>query len=405
MASLVNADLHIHSKYARGTSINMEIPLLAQQSKLKGINLLATGDCIHRKWLDHLKETLSGKDGIYEYDEMKFVLQTEVQDKNRVHQIIFLPDFSKAEELREKLMRHSPNIDADGRPWLRLNGEEIAETVLGCEGLIGPAHAFTPYFGILAHFSSLKECYGKFANNVHFLELGLSADSLMADKISELHRVAFLSNSDSHSPYPIRLAREFNVIEIEDFTFTSFKKAIEKEGGKGIKLNCGFYPQHGKYYATRCKNCPTYYTLEEAIKLKWRCQKCKGSIKKGVSDRIKELSDSDGNPNRAKYIHIYPLSEIIAVAHGIENPSSVKVSGIWQSLIEKFGNEIEILINAKEDEIKRIDEKTAIYIKAFREDKIEHIPGGGGVYGKLLPLGQKANIDVFKKQQKSLMEF
>jgi uncharacterized protein (TIGR00375 family) len=336
---------------------------------------------------------------------MKFVLQTEVQDKNAVHQIIFLPSFSKAEELREKLIRHSTNIDADGRPWLKLNGEEIAEKVLECGGMIGPAHAFTPYFGIFAHFNKLEDCYGKYAKNVHFLELGLSADSPMADHISELHKISLLSNSDAHSPYPVRLAREFNVIEMEDFTFESFRKAIEKKGGSGIKLNCGFYPQHGKYYATRCKNCPSYFTLEEAISLKWKCQKCKGPIKKGVVDRIKELSDSSGNPNRAKYIHIYPLAEIIAVAHGIENPSSVRVSRIWQAFIEKFGNEIQILINAAIEDIAKIDEKTAVYVKAFREDKIEHVPGGGGVYGKLLPLGKKGEVNFFKKEQKSLMEF
>jgi len=382
----------------------MEIPLLARQSKLKGIGLLATGDCIHRKWLDHLKESLEGE-GIYEHGGMKFVLQTEVQDKNAVHQIIFLPSFSKAEELREKLMRHSSNIDADGRPWLKLNGEEIAEKVLECGGMIGPAHAFTPYFGIFAHFNKLADCYGKYAKNVHFMELGLSADSLMADHISELHRVAFLSNSDSHSPYPVRLAREFNVLEMEDFTFNSFRKSIEREGGKGIKLNCGFFPQHGKYYMTRCKNCPSYFTLEEAVNLNWKCPKCKGQIKKGVVDRIKELSDSEGNPNRAKYIHSFPLAEIIAVAHGIENPSSVRVSRIWQSFIEKFGNEIAVLINASIGDIEKIDGLTAEYVQAFREDNIEHVPGGGGVYGKLLPLGKKAEVSFLKKEQKSLMEF
>lgn len=404
MALILNADLHIHSKYARGTSINMEIPLLAEQAKHKGIQLLATGDCIHGKWLEHLKANLSG-DGIYEHNGTKFVMQTEVQDNNRVHHIIFLPSISKAQELREKLLRHSTNLDADGRPWLRLNGEQIAEFALGCGGLIGPSHGFTPYFGIYAHFNKLQECYGKHTKDIHFLELGLSADSPLADQISELHRVTFLSNSDSHSPYPVRLAREFNKIELEDFSFEAFRKALQKEGGSGIKLNCGFYPEHGKYHMTRCKNCLYFYNFEDAVKFKWRCQNCGNVIKKGVSDRIKELADTSGNPNRAEYIHIYPLAEIIATAHMIANANSTSVSRIWQRFVEKFGNEIEVLINAPVEEIRKIDERTAQYIQAFRENKIQNTPGGGGVYGKLLPLGDKAKVEYFTKKQMTLEEF
>ncbi|MBN2095675.1 MAG: TIGR00375 family protein [Candidatus Aenigmarchaeota archaeon] len=399
-----NADLHIHSKYARGTSNDMEIPLLAKQAKLKGITLLGTGDCIHGKWLGHIKENLSGE-GIYDREGTKFVMQTEVQDNQRVHHIIFLPSISKAEELREKLMRHSSNLDADGRPWLKLNGEEIAEFVISCGGLIGPAHAFTPYFGVYAHNDTLQSCYGKNTKSIQFLELGLSADSILANGILELKGVTFLSNSDCHSPYPLRLAREFNRLRLEDFTFEEFAKALRGENGRGVILNCGFYPEHGKYHATRCKTCLAFYSLDDAIRHKWRCQNCGGVIKKGVADRIRELSSYEGNPNRPKYIHIYPLTEIIATAYGITTLSSSRVSRIWEMFVEKFGNEIEVLINAPIEEIAKIDEKTAQYIRAFREDKIEHIPGGGGVYGKLLPLGQKAEVEQFKKKQMNLGDF
>ncbi|HIE41229.1 MAG TPA: phosphotransferase [Candidatus Aenigmarchaeota archaeon] len=314
----INADLHIHSKYARAVSQKMEISILAKQAKLKGVDLLATGDCLHIKWLKHLRENLYGE-GIFECNGMNFILQTEVQDKNRVHHVILLPSFSKLLELREKFLKFSRNIDSDGRPWLNLNGEEIAEKVLECNCLIGPAHAFTPYFGIYAHFNSLKACYGPYTKKLAFLELGLSADSYLADKISELHKLTFLSNSDSHSPFPLRLAREFNRMKIRDLSFEELKKAFFQENGRKVILNAGFYPEHGKYHLTRCKNCLTFYKLEDAKKLNWKCATCGGVIKKGVRDRIEEIADNKENPNRARYIHIYPLTEIIATAYGIKN--------------------------------------------------------------------------------------
>jgi uncharacterized protein (TIGR00375 family) len=400
----INADLHIHSKYAQAVSEKMEIPTLAEQAKLKGVDLLATGDCLHKKWLEHLKENLNGNE-IFECNGTKFVLQVEVQDKNKVHHVILLPSFSKVLELREKFIRYSKNINSDGRPWLDLNGEEIAEKVLECDGLIGPAHAFTPYFGIYAHFGSLKDCYGSYTKKLAFLELGLSADSYLADKISELHELTFLSDSDSHSPFPLRLAREFNRIRIKEITFKELKKAFFQENGRKVILNAGFYPEHGKYHLTRCKNCLLFYKLEDAKKLNWKCANCGGTIKKGVKDRIEEISDSNGNPNRVKYIHIYPLIEIIAVAHNTKNFYSKKVSEIWENFINKFGNEIRVLIDVPINELEKIDREVARYIEAFRNDEIEQIPGGAGVYGKLLPLGKKAKVEFFKYRQKSLSEY
>lgn len=56
-----------------------------------------------------------------------------------------------------------------------------------------------------------------------FLELGLSADTNMADRIEELQDIVFLTNSDAHSPWPHRLGREFNRLKLDDFSYTSLK--------------------------------------------------------------------------------------------------------------------------------------------------------------------------------------
>ena len=45
------ADLHIHSKYSRATSKDMDIEHLAGWAKIKGISMLGTGDFTHPQWL------------------------------------------------------------------------------------------------------------------------------------------------------------------------------------------------------------------------------------------------------------------------------------------------------------------------------------------------------------------
>src|SRR5687767_5241098 len=52
------ADLHIHSKYSRACSRDLELPNLAYWARRRGIRLLGTGDVTHPAWLAHLHESL-----------------------------------------------------------------------------------------------------------------------------------------------------------------------------------------------------------------------------------------------------------------------------------------------------------------------------------------------------------
>ena len=212
---LVNADFHIHSCFSMASSKDMLIKNIAPKAKLKGLNLLGTGDALHPGWLDIIEEstTYSG-DGIYSREDMDFVLTTEVEGKNKIHHLIIIPDIDTARELSEKLP--SNNKAADGRPKTNLDGAEILELVRQHDCLIGPAHAFTPWTGMYKSFDSIYDCYEK---KVDFVELGLSADTFMADCVSELKDFTFLTNSDAHSPWPHRLGREFNQIELKDISF------------------------------------------------------------------------------------------------------------------------------------------------------------------------------------------
>lgn len=391
----VNTDLHLHGLYSSAVSDRMVPEVIAEQAPLKGLQLVATGDILNNRWIKLIKEKLKqNENGILAAENgTKFILQTEVEDKNRVHHIILFPEFSKVEEVREALKTKCKDLDTEGRPKIWLNGEDIAEICVKAECLIGFSHAFTPFFGLYSKYNSYKECYGSFWKNIYFMELGLSADTNMADRISELHDLTFTSNSDCHSPWPNKLGREFNRFKIKEISFEEIKMALKRENERCCTLNAKFNPLEGKYHKTRCMGCLAFYEPQQAIKLKWRCPNCSKPIKKGVDFRIEELATipfGQHPDHRPECIHIIPLSEIIALALGIKNAWSIKVQEEWKKYINEFGNEISILLNVEIKDLKRINPTIAKYIQYFRENKIKYIPGGAGVYGKLLKPGEEA---------------
>ena len=369
----------------------MDLPTLATEAARKGMQLLGTGDCLHPNWLQGIKE-LEEQNGFFYYKRgdagnppTQFVLTVEVEDERRVHHLLIVPSISKAEELYESFRTCSPDIDADGRPSLRLSGEEIAEQAKDAEALIGPCHAFTPWTAVYAYHQSLRECYGAMVGGISFVELGLSADSSYADRIEELRPLTFLTNSDAHSPHPIRLAREFNRFYVADMGFDELKAAIQRRGGRKPVLNVGIPPQEGKYNESACIRCYTHYSLSDAITSRWRCE-CGGLIKKGVRDRVDELANADGThpDHRPPYVHLIPLAEIIGLAVH-KSPSSLAVKEIWESLLAAFGTEVNVLVDVPIADFYvahgTLDERVVGAIKAFREGEIQVIPGGGGRYG------------------------
>jgi uncharacterized protein (TIGR00375 family) len=379
---LVNADLHIHSKYSMATSPKMDLPTLARESKKKGIQLVATGDCIHSRWLSEIKK-YKEEDGIFELNGTHFVLTTEVEDINQVHHLLIVPSVSKAEELYESMKSRSNNMDSDGRPNVRLNGEEIAQVSKDAGALIGPAHAFTPWTAMYAYHNSLKDCYGDLSEYIYFIELGLSADTSYADRILELGCLTFLSNSDAHSPYVNKLAREFNRFEMNTICFDELKMAIVREKGRRPVLNVGMYPEEGKYNESACTRCYKHYTIRESTIKSWKCS-CGGRIKKGVKDRVNELAtfDRPQHPaHRPLYLHLIPLSEIIAMALGKGN-NTKGVQKIWNILIERYGSEVAVLVDADIMD-SGVDERVVNAIIAFREGRVKVHPGGGGQYGRV----------------------
>ncbi|WP_407380320.1 TIGR00375 family protein [Methanobrevibacter sp.] len=384
----VNADFHIHSCFSMASSKDMLIKNIAPKAKLKGLSLLGTGDGLHPKWLDIIEEnTVNSAEGIYSTDDADFVITTEIEGKNKIHHLIIIPDITIAREISEKLPSKNKNVD--GRPKTNLNGAEILELVREYDCLIGPAHAFTPWTGMYKSFDSIYDCYEK---KVDFVELGLSADTYMADTVGELKDFTFLSNSDAHSPWPHRLGREFNQMELQDISFSSIKHAIKHSD---IKANYGLVPNLGKYHMTACTKCFKLVDPEIAKSAKMKCG-CGGRIKKGVDYRISEISDFDEphSPDfRPPYVHLMPLAELISTVYG-KGVTTKTVQNIWQKLVDAFGSEIDALINADISDIERIDLNVSKAIEAFRNNTIDVTPGGGGKYGEI-------NFDLEAKEKNS----
>jgi uncharacterized protein (TIGR00375 family) len=409
---IINADLHIHSRFSGATSDKMNIETISLEAPRKGINVVATGDCLHSGWMKEIKQCKVIDDGTFELNGTRFILSTEIEDQRRVHHLLYFPCFSSVEEFKEKIKSKSKNLETDGRPNINLGGEELASIAKDLDILIGPAHAFTPWTAMYAYHSTLKDCYGDLTDYISFIELGLSADTDFADKIKELHRLTFLTNSDSHSPHPVRLAREFNRLMVNDTTFNEVKKAILRVGGNKPVLNVGLPPQEGKYHESACISCFTHYTLEEAQRRRWKCS-CGKRIKKGVKDRINEMADFKEpiHPeHRPPYIHLIPLAEIITKAVGQHNPFTQTVNKRWNELITAFGNEINVLIDVNIDEIAKVTAPAITEsIQAFREKKVIIKPGGGGQYGIIELPNKDSEAQYFylgpKDKQTTLLEY
>jgi len=401
---LVNLDLHIHSRYSMAVSADMQLPEIARGAARKGVKIMATGDCLHPLWLDAIKK-LPKADGLFLLDDTYFVLSVEVEDNSRVHHLIFLPDTAKAKQLQEAFAPHSTNLSADGRPRLHLNGAEIADHVLEAGGLMGPAHAFTPWTGIFAYFRSLAECYQEKAQQIRFIELGLSADTDYADRIAELSSRTFLSNSDAHSPRASKLAREFNQMDLLDFSYQDLILAIKREGGRRPTKNVGLFPEEGKYNRTACTRCYRQYSLKQKGELMGRCPDCGGQIKLGVADRVNLLADYEqpAHPShRPPYQHIIPLAEIIALALGHKSAMTAGVQKRWSELTAEK-TEIEILMQADLAQLKA-EPRVIEAIQNFRMGRVEVLPGGGGRYGEVR-LAEHVRAVGQKGGQRSLFDY
>ncbi|NIM44280.1 MAG: DNA helicase UvrD [Nitrososphaeria archaeon] len=394
-------DLHLHSKYSRATSQNMDIENLARYGKLKGLNLLGTGDFTHPLWLEELKSKLElvQDTGLYRYTDILFMLTAEVSTiyeqagkVRKIHHIIHVPSFEAVDQINEKLEKHG-SLYLDGRPTFNnLTSPELVEIVMECcdDSVVIPAHLWTPWFSCLGSksgFDSVEECYQDQVKHIYAVETGLSSDPGMNFRLSALDKYTLVSNSDSHSPWPWRIGREANAFELDEVTFWKIFQAVKKKDRKRFLYTIEFFPEEGKYHYDGHRKCGVSMAPQDSMKLGGVCPRCGRMLTIGVLNRVEELADRPEGfiPEESiPYKSLVPLSEIISVARGVKTYSQA----LWKEyfkITEKLGDELYILLEAPEEELsKTLPERIAEGILRVRKSQIKFNPGHDGQYGEVL---------------------
>ena len=401
------ADLHIHSRFSMATSKEGTPENLDFWARKKGISLIGTGDFTHPVWREELKERLvSEGNGLYrlrdEYvkedsrkfpgEGTRFVISGEISSiykKNgktrKVHNVILLPSLEAADAMAQRLEKIG-NIHSDGRPILGLDSHDLLEMMLDVcpEGILIPAHIWTPHFSVLgakSGFDSVEECFEELAPYIHALETGLSSDPAMNWRISKLDRYQLVSNSDAHSPS--KLGREANLLDI-DCSYEGLYRAIQT--GEGLEGTVEFFPEEGKYHFDGHRKCGVSLSPVEAERLGGICPVCGKKLTMGVDHRVEQLADrAEGfvKKDGKKYESLVPLPEVISACMGYSTASK-KVQGCFEQMIQTLGTEFDILRNVPSEDIKSCaGERIAEGIENVRTGNVKRIPGYDGEYGKI----------------------
>ena len=401
------ADLHIRSRFSMATSKEGTPENLDFWARKKGISLIGTGDFTHPVWREELKERLvSEGNGLYRLKDAyvkeesrkfpgegtRFVVSGEISSiykKNgktrKVHNVILLPSLEAADAMAQRLEKIG-NIHSDGRPILGLDSHDLLEMMLDVcpEGILIPAHIWTPHFSVLgakSGFDSVEECFEELAPYIHALETGLSSDPAMNWRISKLDRYQLVSNSDAHSPS--KLGREANLLDI-DCSYEGLYRAIQT--GEGLEGTVEFFPEEGKYHFDGHRKCGVSLSPVEAERLGGICPVCGKKLTMGVDHRVEQLADrAEGfvKKDGKKYESLVPLPEVISTCMGY-SAASKKVQGCFEQMIQTLGTEFDILRNVPSEDIKSCaGERIAEGIENVRTGNVKRIPGYDGEYGKI----------------------
>lgn len=423
-------DFHIHSKYSRATSRDMEPEMLAFWAGIKGIKILGTGDFTHPFWIKELKEKLEpAEQGLYKLknskvelklnskvpesfalsfdrrilEDLRFILTAEISSiyskggkVRRIHNIIFAPSFEIAEKINTELEKIG-NIRSDGRPILGLDSKELLKIILNIspKAVLVPAHAWTPWFSIFGSksgFDTIEECFDEYAPYIFAIETGLSSDPAMNWRLSKLDNISLVSNSDAHSPE--NLGREANIFEGERIDYDSIINALKKKESSAVQKTfplkfvstVEFFPEEGKYHYDGHRLCGVSLNPEETKKYRGICPICGKPVVIGVLNRVNELADRAIGEKPANFVpfrNLIPLREIIADALGVgKNAKSVNKE--YFNLISRLGSEFQILTESLISDIEGASSAViAQGVHRVRGGKVSLTPGFDGEYGKI----------------------
>ena len=397
------ADLHVHSSYAYATSRDLNFENLSSWARIKGIDLLASADFTQPEWFEESRAKLTDTgDGLYEHDGVKFILGTEVSCVARVngrgrrtHMLAFAPSLDTVARINVALAERGAKLDGDGRPTLKLTPRDLLEMLLGIDPrcFVIPAHVWTPWFGLFGSksgFDSLEECFGDLSEHVIAVETGLSADPTMCWRVPDLDDLSIVSFSDAHS-LP-KLARELTIFNGD----LSYDGVVESLRSQDIAYTVEFFPEEGKYHLSGHRKCGVRYEPEEVATIGSACPVCGRTMTLGVMQRVEELSRREATSQvsedglvvsangRPPYRSLVSLQQVLSETLGF-GVNTKRVRTAYMSLIETFGNEMKVLVDASTadlaDALPSHGPKLAEGIERVRSGSIHIEPGFDGQFG------------------------
>ncbi len=395
------ADLHIHSRYSRATSPDMNLDAIAMWARLKGIDIVGTGDFTHPKHFASIEERLKeAENGLYALkgskgdNPVRFMLSAEVSNiykqdgkTRKIHCLIFAPSIKVAKKINSSLARLG-NIASDGRPIFGFSAKDLLKITLDAseDALLVPAHAWTPWFSIFGSksgFDSIEECFAELSPHIRAIETGLSSNQRMNRRLSSLDEITLISNSDAHSPQ--KLGREANVFDSR-MDYREIIDILRKKDRKRFLYTVEFFPEEGKYHYDGHRECGVCMSPEETKKAKGICPVCGKGLTVGVLNRVSELADRPtGFPDAGAIPEkeLVPLQEILSETLDC-GTASAKVQKEYKRLVSIAGSEFSLLLDASEAELRDIaGDKTAEAVIMVRKGELKIIPGFDGEYGKV----------------------
>jgi DNA helicase-2/ATP-dependent DNA helicase PcrA len=419
------ADFHIHSPYSRATSPSGDLAGLLAWARVKGINLIGTGDFTHPAWFRQLKELLApAEPGLFRLKDealppalpgikpeaitVRFILTAEISciykrhgRVRKVHNLLVVPDFASAERINAKLAAIG-NIESDGRPILGLDSRDLLEILLenSEDGFLVPAHIWTPWFSLFGSksgFDSVEECFGDLSHHIFALETGLSSDPDMNRRVSALDRYTLISNSDCHSPS--KLGREVNLFST-DFDFFALRRALKDPSRGGFQGTVEFFPEEGKYHSDGHRLCHVCLDPLATRAIDSICPVCKRPLTIGVNHRVLELADRAtplfpaGQPG---FTSLVPLPEVLGEIVG-QGPGTKRVLDLYVSLINRFGSEFTILRQTPLEELRHWSPVMGEAIARIRSNRVIRHAGYDGEFGHI-QLFQAGEIDELTGQE------
>ncbi len=381
-------DMHIHIGGTRsGKPVKITASrymtltkILEEASEKKGMDVIGIIDShspeVQQELLDLLERGSASehRNGGIVYKETVLLLGCEVEIKEEgrgeAHFLVYLPRLKEMQEFTRWLSVRCTNVHLSSqRIHAKLTELQVCVKELG--GLVIPAHIFTPHKGL---YGSSTDAMADVLDPtlIYAVELGLSANTEMADTLSELQDKTFLTNSDAHSLG--KIGREYQAMRMAERSFAEWEKAIRRIDGRHVSINYGLHPVLGKYHQTACQGCQSQLPADAA----GRCPECgQKRVVRGVAARIEQLADlvpGQHPAHRPPYVEQIPLDFIPGVG-----------PKMLEKLYQSFGTQMNVLHRVSELELAAvIGEKIAALIVQARAGKLQVQAGGAGTYGKIV---------------------